>query len=97
MAKHYCRDTMTGRVTVAHRSEHFDAEAFRARQALLFSEQDTISARAERLAIAGGFTRSEYRAARPSTRSRWQTRALDAMIAEGHTFHPLTVSMNRPA
>ena len=96
MAKHYHKDTMTGRVTVAHKSEHFDAEAFRARQERMYAEQDTINTHAERLAIAGGFNRTEYRAARPSTRSRWQTRALDDLIAEGYTFDPLTEELNRP-
>ena len=97
MAKHYYQDTMTGRVTVAHKSEHFDRDAFLARQAENNRQQDQINARAERLAIAGGFTRSEFRAARSSTRLRWQTRALDALISEGHTFSALIDDFNRPA
>ena len=96
MPKHYFKDTLTGRITVAHKSEHFDQTAFLARRAEQKRQQDAINARAERLAIAGGFTRSEYRAARASTKSRWQTRALDALISEGHTFDPIIDDLNRP-
>ena len=97
MAKHYFMDTMTGRVTVADPKQHFDADAFLARQAENNRQQDQINARAERLAIAAGFTRTEFRNARSSTRLRWQTRALDALIAEGHTFSALIDGFNRPA
>ena len=96
MPKHYFKDTMTGRVTVAHKSEHFDQAAFLARRAEQNRQQDAINARAERLAIAAGFTRSEYRAARPRTKIRWQTRALDVLISEGHTFDPIIDDLNRP-
>lgn len=97
MAKHYYKDTSSGRVTVAHKSDHFDAEAFAARMAENNRQQDQINARAERLAIASGFTRTEYRSARSSTKGRWQTRALDALIAEGHTFSAMVQELNRPA
>ena len=96
MSKHYYKDTMTGRVTVVHRSEHFDAEAFQARLNKQAQQQDQINALAERLAIRAGFTRSEYRAAPTRTRSRWQTRALDELISEGQTFDPIIDELNRP-
>lgn len=96
MAKHYFKDTRTGRVTAVHRSEHFDREAFLTRQAEQARQQDLINTRAERLAIAAGFTRPEYRASRASTRARWQTRALEELIAEGHTFDPIIDEFNRP-
>lgn len=96
MAKHYYMDTMTGRVTVADPKLNFDRDAFLARRAEQNRQQDQINARAEHLAIAGGFTRSEFRNSRSSTRLRWQTRALDALIAEGHTFSALIYEFNRP-
>lgn len=97
MAKHYYMDTMTGRVTVADPKQHFDKDAFLARQSENNRQQDQINARAERLAIAAGFTRTEFRNARSSTRLRWQTRALDSLTSEGHTFSALIDEFNRPA
>ena len=97
MPKHYYKDTMTGRVAVADPKQHFDQDAFIARQAENNRQQDQINARAERLAIAAGFTRTEYRNARSSTRLRWQTRALDALISDGHTFSAVIDGFNRPA
>jgi hypothetical protein len=95
MAKHYTKDMMTGRVTEA-RSETFDLASFQARRSEQNRQQDMITARAERLAIQAGFTRTEFRTARASTRLRWQTKALDALTAEGHVFDPIIDELNRP-
>lgn len=97
VAKHYTKDMMTGRVAVAHKSDTFDGEAFDARMDEYRRQSDQINARAERLAIAAGFTRAEYRNARTRTQTRWQARALDDLLREGYTFSPMIVSLHQPA
>lgn len=96
-AKHYTKDMSTGRVSVAHKSDTFDGEAFDARMDEYRRQSDRINARAERLAVAAGFTRAEYRNARTRTRTRWQARALDALMGEGYPLSPVIVSLHRPA
>ena len=92
MAKHYTKDMLTGRITETASTQVVPNNG---RTEARWAQVERVNRRAESLAIAAGFSRTEYRNARKSTQTIWRNRALEALISDGTSFDPFVIEYIR--